>query len=144
MAAISRSSQGGPCDLDRSGSIDRSSSIERTRRSPQSIDRGDRGDRSRRSHPIVSIDPVDPIRSIDRVDRVDRVRSIVSNASDRSNASIASRDEWATGGLASRCARHCATCARRPSTVHPLRGGKRRVGSVIVDRARVRRLTTPS
>jgi hypothetical protein len=115
-------------DVDRIRSIDR---IDR-RRSRQTFDRS-----------ITSID-VDCIRSIGRVDRVEAF-----GRSYRSSASIDPVEgvEGLEGdrGTCRRVGRGITRqCARRPSTVHPPRGGKRRVGSVIADRACVRRLTTPS
>ena len=125
--------------------------------------------RSRRSHPIVrsrsivrshrsrrSTSIASNIRSIDHVDRrrsypIDRSRR--SRRSIRSIVSIERVDRPRRGrrGTRGRQGDLCRVgrgitrqCARRPSTVHPPRGGKRRVGSVIADRACVRRLTTPS
>ena len=121
----------------RSHPIVRSRSIVRSHRSRRSTSIPSKHsiDRSRRSTSIVSDRSIASIASKHSVDRIDRAR--------RSTPSRASR---ATGGLACRRVGRGITrqCARRPSTVHPPRGGKRRVGSVIADRACVRRLTTLS
>ena len=128
----------------RSTSIPSKHSIDRSRRSTSivsdrsiasiDVDRVKHSiDRSRRSTSIVSDRSIASIASKHSVDRIDRPR--------RSTPSRASRDR----GTCRRVGRGITRqCARRPSTVHPPRGGKRRVGSVIADRACVRRLTTPS
>ena len=126
----------------RSTSIPSKHSIDRSRRSTSivsdrsiasiDVDRVKHSiDRSRRSTSIVSDRSVASIASNHSVDRIDRAR--------RSTPSRASRGTWRRVGRGI-----TRQCARRPSTVHPPRGGKRRVGSVIADRACVRRLTTPS
>ena len=148
----------------RSHPIVRSRSIVRSHRSRRSTSIPSKHsiDRSRRSTSIVSDRSIASI-DVDRVKHsIDRSRRSTSIVSDRSIASIASkhsvdRIDRARRSTPSRASRDCdrgtcrrvgrgitRQCARRPSTVHPPRGGKRRVGSVIADRACVRRLTTPS
>ena len=132
----------------RSTSIPSKHSIDRSRRSTSIV--SDRSiasidvDRVKHSIDRIRSIDVDRIRSIGRVDRVEAF-----GRSYRSSASIdpvegvegleGDRGTWRRVGRGI-----TRQCARRPSTVHPPRGGKRRVGSVIADRACVRRLTTPS